>query len=117
VLKCKLKLCVYIDLYADKDLLHLYAVNLTENKLQDTDHVARVARFAIDAVAAAANMLVDVSDPSKGTVTLRAGFDCGPAMACVVGTRAKKFVLLGERSLSTESSHTPHLFWFQRLPT
>lgn len=64
--------------------------------LQDADHVARVARFAIDAVAAAATVLVDVSDPSKGTVTLRAGFDCGPAMACVVGTRAKKFVLLGE---------------------
>ena len=65
--------------------------------MQDKDHVARVARFAIDAVAAAANVLVDASDPSKGTVTLRAGFDCGPAMACVVGTRAKKFVLLGER--------------------
>ena len=59
--------------------------------------MARVARFAIDAVAAAANVLVDPSDLSKGTVTLRAGFDCGPAMACVVGTRAKKFVLLGER--------------------
>jgi hypothetical protein len=39
---------------------------------------------------------IDAGDPSKGTVTLRAGFDCGPAMACVVGTRAKKFVLLGE---------------------
>ena len=64
--------------------------------LQETDHVARVARFALDAVAAAAKVLIDEGDPSKGTVTLRAGFDCGPAMACVVGTRAKKFVLLGE---------------------
>jgi guanylate cyclase len=59
--------------------------------------VARVARFAIDAVAAAANVLIDTGDPSKGAVVLRAGFDCGPAMACVVGTRAKKFVLLGEK--------------------
>ncbi len=59
--------------------------------------MARVARFAIDAVAAAANVLIDTGDPSKGAVVLRAGFDCGPAMACVVGTRAKKFVLLGEK--------------------
>ncbi len=67
--------------------------------------MARVARFAIDAVAAAAMVMVDVSDPSKGTVTLRAGFDCGPAMACVVGTRAKKFVLLGERRKICLLSH------------
>ena len=56
---------------------------------------SRMRAGAIDAVAAAATVLVDVSDPSKGTVALRAGFDCGPAIACVVGTRAKKFVLLG----------------------
>ena len=62
---------------------------------QGQDHVARVARFAVAAVAAAAAVPVDPKDPSRGTVTLRAGFDCGPAVACVVGTRAKKFVLLG----------------------
>ena len=82
--------------------------------LQGTDHVARVARFAVDAVAAAAKVLIDVSDPSKGTVTLRAGFDCGPAMACVVGTRAKKFVLLGERSIfCLVLSFSLNLIWLQ----
>ena len=55
---------------------------------QPTCHAARLARFAVEAVAAAAGTLVDEDDPAKGCVRIRVGLSSGPvrlacARACV----------------------------------
>jgi len=73
---------------------YLATTNLLSN--HDSDHVARMARFAMDVIVAAKSTLVDEEDAAKGTVVIRAGFHCGPVVASVVGTRTKKFVLLGD---------------------
>jgi class 3 adenylate cyclase len=54
---------------------------------QEKDHVARMARFALQCVAAASETLVDEEDPSGGFVVIRAGFHSGPVIANVVGTK------------------------------
>ena len=51
------------------------------------DHVKRIAEFAIDAMAAASEVLVDEDDPESQTVEIRVGFHTGPVVADVVGTR------------------------------
>ena len=55
--------------------------------LQPRDHVARMARFALNCVAAANKTLIDADDPGKGFVSIRAGFHTGPVVANVVGTK------------------------------
>ena len=64
------------------NLLHTFAV-----LPQPEDHVARMARFALKCVEAASETLIDADDPSKGFVTIRAGFHTGPVVANVVGTK------------------------------
>ena len=51
---------------------------------QPTCHAARLARFAVEAVAAAAGTLVDEDDPAQGCVRIRVGLSSGPVrLACV----------------------------------
>ena len=57
---------------------------------------ALLARFALAAVGAAGETLVDEADPSCGPVRLRVGLHSGPCMACVVGRRSPKYTLLGD---------------------
>ena len=40
-------------------------------ELQSTDHAARIARFALDAMQAAYETPIDMDDPSRGTVHIR----------------------------------------------
>jgi class 3 adenylate cyclase len=50
-------------------------------------HADKIARFALDAITAAAATLIDESDPQRGTIKLRVGFHSGPVVANVVGTK------------------------------
>lgn len=61
-----------------------------------SDHVARVAAFALDAIKAANKTLVDLNDPARGYVQLRVGFHPGPLSAAVVGTMRPKYTVLGD---------------------
>ena len=54
---------------------------------QPSDHVARMARFALRCAAAASETLVDQDDLGKGCVIIRAGFHTGPVVANVVGSK------------------------------
>ena len=59
--------------------------NLIED--QATDHVKRVAEFALAAVKEASKIPVDMDDPSKGFVQIRCGFHSGPVVSNVVGCK------------------------------
>ena len=56
-------------------------------EMQESDHVSRMARFALRCVSAASETLIDENDPSGGYVVIRAGFHTGPVVANVVGTK------------------------------
>ena len=59
------------------------------------DHTLRVALFATEAMHAANATLVDVDDPDKGFVNIRAGFHTGAVVASVIGNLKPKYTLFG----------------------
>ena len=73
---------------------YMAVTNLVQD--QTRDHVKRCARFSVGALQAASETLIDLDDPSRGTVQIRVGFHSGPVISDVVGTRLPKFSLFGD---------------------
>ena len=76
--------------------------NLVED--QESDHVKRIAEFAMDAIQAANSTLVDTSVPDRGYVNIRAGFHSGSVVANVVGKYSAPDSNRGILQCSTGSS-------------
>ena len=52
---------------------------------QDDEHVKNIAEFAVDAVEAAGQILIDEDDPKKGYIKIRVGFHSGSVVSNVIG--------------------------------
>lgn len=59
-------------------------------KDQRSDHAVRIAAFAIDAIKAANETLIDPDNPDLGVLSIRCGFHSGPVVADVVGSRSPR---------------------------
>jgi class 3 adenylate cyclase len=66
-----------------------------ENNQNDT-HVKRIADFAVEAVAAAGNILIDEDDPSAGRLHIRVGFHSGQVVSNVIGSLNPRYGLFGD---------------------
>jgi class 3 adenylate cyclase len=64
---------------------------------QPADHALRLARFALDAVAAAGTTALDEGRPELGAVRIRAGMHCGEVCGSLVGAHGgRKYTLHGD---------------------
>merc|ERR1712146_591535 len=59
------------------------------------DHAARVARFAMDALAGANAIPILEDEPDGAHIDIRVGFHSGPVVSNVVGTLTPRFCLFG----------------------
>ena len=80
-----------VDIIGDA---YMAATNLHDD--QHSDHAARLARFAIDAVRAAQDTPIDADSPDSPSVQIRVGVHCGPVSACVLGAHGGKLTLVGD---------------------
>jgi class 3 adenylate cyclase len=89
-----------VDIVGDA---YIAAANLLED--QPDDHAARLARFALDILAAARALAVDEgADPADaaadgGGISLRVGLHCGPVAGSVVAPGSGRYTLVGDTVL------------------
>ncbi|CAJ1970001.1 unnamed protein product [Cylindrotheca closterium] len=63
---------------------------------ENSTHVKQIAEFAVEAVAAASNVLIDEDDPSAGYLHIRVGFHSGPVVSNVIGSLNPRYALFGD---------------------
>jgi guanylate cyclase len=66
-----------------------------ENNQNET-HTKRIAEFAVDAIAAAGNVMIDEDDPGAGHVHIRVGFHSGAVVSNVIGSLNPRYGLFGD---------------------
>jgi hypothetical protein len=85
-------LSVYIHILT---VAHTFSLFSVENNQNDT-HVKRMSEFAVEAVAAAGNILIDEDDPSAGCLHIRVGFHSGQVVSNVIGSLNPRYGLFGD---------------------
>jgi hypothetical protein len=83
---------MYIHCLTIARTLSLFSVEGNQN---DT-HVKRISEFAVEAVLAAGNILIDEDDPGAGRLHIRVGFHTGQVVSNVIGSLNPRYGLFGD---------------------
>ena len=81
------------------NLTHQITSSVSSNSVEGDEnatHVKQIAEFAVEAVAAASNVMIDEDDPSAGYVHIRVGFHSGPVVSNVIGSLNPRYALFGD---------------------
>lgn len=81
--------------FSGDEVLTLRLVCSVEGNQNDS-HTRRIAEFAVDAIAAAGNVVIDEDDPSTGNVHIRVGFHSGQVVSNVIGSLNPRYGLFGD---------------------
>lgn len=88
--------CIELVFAMRFDFVLTTSIRHTVEGNQDMDHAKRIAEFAVDAVAAAGNILIDEDEPEAGTLHIRVGFHSGAVVSNVIGSLNPRYGLFGD---------------------